>query len=121
MLAVDRSHRRFSVRCPAKFSVPALDGMSCRLRLEIFELSRYGFQAYAQAGVPLNVWGEAIIQLGPSEVSQIYVLATRESASGVFDFELGEPDLIWRKFVNALYRGSTHADLENATRFMTEK
>jgi hypothetical protein len=120
-VAVDRSHRRFSVRCPAKFSVPALDGMSCRLRLEIFELSRYGFQAYAQAGVPLNVWGEAIVRLGPSEVSQIYVLATRESASGVFDFELGEPDLIWRKFVNALYRGSTHADLENATRFMTEK
>ncbi|MCC2866480.1 MAG: hypothetical protein LK562_01625, partial [Candidatus Accumulibacter phosphatis] len=58
-------------------------------------------------------------QLGPSEVSQIYVLATRESANGIYDFELGEPDLIWRKFVNALYRGSTQADLENATRFMS--
>ena len=40
---------------------------------------------------------------------------------GMYGFRLGEPDLIWRKFVNALYSGSTHADLENATRFMTDR
>jgi hypothetical protein len=39
----------------------------------------------------------------------------------MYGFRLGEPDLIWRKFVNALYSGSTHADLENATRFMTDR
>jgi len=29
----------------------------------------------------------------------------------------GAPDLPWRKFVSALYRGTTYGDLENATRF----
>ena len=36
-------------------------------------------------------------------------------------FRLGEPDRIWRNFGNARYSGSTHADLENATRFMTDR
>jgi hypothetical protein len=89
--------------------------------LEIFQLSRYGFLAHALKVVPINVWGEVTIQLGPAEVSRIQVSASRESDGGVYGFQMGEPDLNWRKFVNALYGGSTHADLENATRFMMEK
>ena len=30
----------------------------------------------------------------------------------------GEPDLVWRKFVTALYEGHTHSDLDQATRFL---
>ncbi|MBL8395529.1 MAG: hypothetical protein JNK99_12425, partial [Candidatus Accumulibacter sp.] len=88
---------------------------------EIVQLSRYGFQAHTLIAVPINVWGEVTIQLGPAEVSRIQVAASRESGMGVYGFRLGEPDLIWRKFVNALYSGSTHADLEDATRFLTDR
>ncbi|MCM8596984.1 N-acyl amino acid synthase FeeM domain-containing protein [Accumulibacter sp.] len=120
-VAVRRRHRRFSVRCPAKFTVVTPEGAERRVNLEVVQLSRYGFRAHALAAVPINVWGEVTIQLGPAEVSRIHVSASRESGDGMYGFRLGEPDLIWRKFVNALYSGSTQADLENATRFMTER
>ena len=116
-----RRHRRFSVRCPAKFLTVAADGTESCISLELVQLSRYGFQAHTLALVPINVWGEMTIQLGPAEVSRIQVSASRESEGGIYGFRLGEPDLIWRKFVNALYSGSTHADLEDATRFMTDR
>ena len=119
--SVRRRHRRFSVRCPARFSVVGADGKESKVALEIVQLSRYGFQAHALTAVPIDVWGEVTIQLGPAEVSRIQVSASRESNGGMYGFRLGEPDLIWRKFVNALYSGSTHADLENATRFMTDR
>ncbi|HOG04204.1 MAG TPA: GNAT family N-acetyltransferase [Accumulibacter sp.] len=119
--SVRRRHRRFSVRCPARFSVVGADGKESKVSLEIVQLSRYGFQAHALTAVPIDVWGEVTIQLGPAEVSRIQVSASRESSGGMYGFRLGEPDLIWRKFVNALYSGSTHADLENATRFMTDR
>ena len=119
--SVRRRHRRFSVRCPARFSVVGADGKESKVSLEIVQLSRYGFQAHALTTVPIDVWGEVTIQLGPAEVSRIQVSASRESSGGMYGFRLGEPDLIWRKFVNALYSGSTHADLENATRFMTDR
>jgi hypothetical protein len=119
--SVRRRHRRFSVRCPARFSVIGADGKESKVALEIVQLSRYGFQAHALTAVPIDVWGEVTIQLGPAEVSRIQVSASRESNGGMYGFRLGEPDLIWRKFVNALYSGSTHADLENATRFMTDR
>jgi GNAT superfamily N-acetyltransferase len=118
---VRRRHRRFSVRCPGRFSVVPPDGCETKFNIEITQLSRYGFQAHSRAAVPINVWGEVTIQLGPAEVSRIQVEASRDSGNGVYGFRLGEPDLIWRKFVNALYSGSTHADLENATRFMTDR
>jgi hypothetical protein len=97
------------------------EGVASKISLEIIQLSRYGFQAHALVAVPIGVWGEITIQLGPAETSQVKVAASRVSEGGVYGFRLGEPDLIWRKFVNALYSGSTHADLENATRFMTDR
>ncbi|MCU0736472.1 MAG: GNAT family N-acetyltransferase [Methylotetracoccus sp.] len=116
-----RRHRRFSVRCPGVFSVVERGGSETTVKLEIVQLSRYGFQAHSLIHVPLNVWGDVRIQLGPSEVSRVKALATRESGDAAFGFVMGEPDVVWRKFVNALYSGSTHADLENATRFMTDR
>jgi hypothetical protein len=118
---VHRRHRRFSVRCPARFSVVAPDGTEGNLSLDIIQLSCYGFQAHAPIPVPINRWGEVTIQLGPAEVSRIRVAACRQAGSGFYGFLLGEPDLIWRKFVNALYSGSTHADLEDATRLMIDR
>jgi hypothetical protein len=37
---------------------------------------------------------------------------------GFYGFKLAEPDLTWRKFVRALQSGSTHDDMDNATRFL---
>jgi len=116
-----RRHRRFSVRCPAKLSLVGPDGVRNVVKLEVFQLSRYGFKAHALAAIPINSWGEATIQLGPAEVSRLHASASRDSGEGVYGFRVGEPDLVWRKFVNALYSGSVHADLENATRFMTDR
>ena len=64
----------------------------------------------------------AIIRLGKDEVSRLQVQAVPDSerkGEGLFGFRIGEPDLIWRKFVTALYRGQTHSDLDQATRFLT--
>lgn len=41
------------------------------------------------------------------------------SAFGQNNAVWGEPDLIWRKFVTALYEGHTHTDLDQATRFLS--
>ncbi|MBL8397290.1 MAG: GNAT family N-acetyltransferase [Candidatus Accumulibacter sp.] len=113
-------HRRFSVRCPAQLSIK--DGQTeKKVNLEVIQLSRYGFLAHAMANVPINNWGEMTIQLGPAEVSRVQVRASRKAEGGLYAFSLGEPDLVWRKFVNALYGGSTQADLENATQFMHDQ
>ena len=54
-------------------------------------------------------------------MSTVKAIAIRDDIngrSGSYSFNLGEPDLVWTKFVNALTSGKTHGDLENATRFM---
>lgn len=112
-------HRRFSVRCPAQLLIK--DRGEKKIDLEVIQLSRYGFLAHALGNVPMNHWGEMTIQLGPAEVSRVQVRVSRQADAGLFAFNLGEPDLVWRKFVNALYGGSTQADLENATQFMHDQ
>lgn len=113
-----RRHQRFSVKCPARLSIITPEGKENKVALEVIQVSRYGFQARSREPVPLDVWGEATIQLGRSEVSRIKASASRDTGNGFYGFRLGEPDLIWRKFVTALYHGSTHGDLQQATRFM---
>lgn len=110
-------HRRFSVRCPAQLLIKEADSEK-KINLEVVQMSRYGFLAHALAGVPVSNWGEMTIQLGPAEISRVQVRVSRKGEGGLYAFSLGEPDLVWRKFVNALYGGSTQADLENATQFM---
>ena len=89
--------------------------------MEIFEVSRYGFQARTHKLLPLNIWCDAIIQLGRAEVSRFRVLALREKNNGsycYYGFSLGEPDISWRKFVSALNHSTTFNDLDTATRFL---
>jgi hypothetical protein len=33
---------------------------------------------------------------------------------------MAEPDLVWRKFVATLETGTTHKDMDNATRFLRD-
>ncbi len=42
----------------------------------------------------------------------------RNGFNGFYGFRLGEPDVVWQKFVSALYRSTTYSDLDAATRFL---
>ncbi|MFT3959982.1 GNAT family N-acetyltransferase [Propionivibrio sp.] len=117
-----RRHERFSVRCPAKLIVQGQGTEEGHgIPIEVIEVSRYGFQARANKPLPLNVWFETVVQLGRSDISHIRSLALRgnnNGADGFYGFSLGEPDLLWRKFVSALYHSKTYSDLETPTRFL---
>ncbi len=115
-----RRHQRFSVKCPGKLALLTAEGHE-EISIEVIEVSRYGFQVRAADPLPLNIWCEMTIHLGASDVSHFRALALREDDSdlpGLYGFQLGEPDIPWRKFVSALYRSTTYGDLEHATRFL---
>lgn len=113
-----RHHQRYSVKCPGELTV-TYSGE--HYSLQVIEVSSFGFQAHAKTPLPLNVWSDAKVHLGRLELSTVKALAVRDNANGFngfYGFKLGEPDLIWRKFVNALQQGKTHEDLEHATMFL---
>jgi hypothetical protein len=115
-----RRYRRYSFKCPGYLTVTG-GASKVHYPLQVIEVSRYGFQARAKRPLPLNIWSDATVQLGKSEVSTVKAIAVRDNvngANGYYGFNLGEPDLVWNKFVSALTAGKTHGDLENATQFM---
>ena len=114
-----RQHRRFSVKCPA--SLQAAESNEGTFPVEVNEVSRYGFRARCSRPIPGAVWLNAVIQLGRNEISRLSVQVVQETAheqTYYYGFRIGEPDLVWRKFVTALYHGHTHSDLDHATRFL---
>jgi hypothetical protein len=116
-----RQHRRFSVKCPAYLS-NAGGLFEKPVNIEVIEIARYGFRARIAQKIPANVWLNATVQLGLNEVSRLTVQAVQEMGANdqyFCGFRIGEPDLIWRKFVSALYEGHTHKDLDRATQFLT--
>jgi len=115
-----RSHQRFSVKCPGTLSVRTASDQRV-FTLMVVELSLPGFEVFSRAPLPLGVWGEATIELGQAETSTIKAVAVRDQSNGLhgfYSFKLAEPDLPWRKFVSAMESATTHDDLENSTRFM---
>lgn len=118
-----RKHRRYSMRCPGSLLVSGHENTAQHgtYPFQVIELSNSGFQAYSPIPLPMNVWGEATVNLGKTEVSKVKAMAVRDKTNGFngfYGFQLAEPDLVWRKCVNALESGQTHEDLENATMFM---
>jgi len=114
-----RRHQRFSVKCPASLIGPESEKP---IGIEVSEVSRYGFRARIKHPIPENIWMTAVIQLGTKEVSRLTVQSVQEAdldQQHYCGFRIGEPDLVWRKFVNALYAGQTHSDLDQATRFLS--
>ena len=115
-----RQHQRYSVSCPGVFHCGTVSAHNAS-SLQIVELSEYGFQAIARDELPLKTWGDAQIELGSTEHSSVKVMAVRRQTgplNQVYGFRLGEPDEPWRKFVHALALGTTHDDLEHASRFL---
>lgn len=114
-----RRHQRFSVKCPAELLG---QGDEKAIPIEISEVSRYGFRARTGLIIPADVWLTAVIQLGAREISRLtvqVVQGTDLDDKHYSGFRIGEPDLVWRKFVTALYQGHTHSDLDQATRFLS--
>lgn len=112
-----RQHRRFSVKCPATLNLAGGEVIP----VEVDEVSRYGFRARCGRPIAGDAWLTAIIQLGRNESSQLSVQMAQETEHEqmhYYGFRIGEPDLLWRKFVTALYHGHTHTDLDQATRFL---
>lgn len=115
-----RQHRRFSVKCPARLN-NATPLFEKPINIEVNEVSRYGFRARIVDRVPPDVWLNATVQLGLNEISRLTVQVVQETDvddQHYCGFRIGEPDLVWRKFVTALYEGHTHTDLDQATRFL---
>ncbi len=115
-----RQHRRFSVKCPARLNDATTSGDD-NLAIEVNEVSRYGFRARVSQAIPGDIWLNATVQLGLNEISRLTVQVAREAEveeQHYCGFRIGEPDLVWRKFVTALYEGHTHQDLDQATRFL---
>ena len=117
-----RMHQRYSIKCPGSFTVIHPDKTDV-YALRVVELSDDGFLANVKEPLPMNVWGEARIRLGNEEKSITKAIVIRgklTNSHGFYGFKLAEPDLPWRKLVGALKSGTTHEDLDNATRFLPD-
>ena len=72
--------------------------------LEVVEVSRSGFQGCTTESLPLNVWFNATIRLGRDDTSHVLAQAVHTHSTGkknAYGFSLGEPDIVWKKFVSA--------------------
>ncbi|GAB3252232.1 N-acyl amino acid synthase FeeM domain-containing protein [Chitinimonas naiadis] len=113
-----RQHDRFSIRCPGKLAYRDERDVKHVIELEVAQVSAQGFQAKTKDKVPLNVWMTAAINLGINEVSRIKVMALHDLGKTGYGFKIDQPDRTWRVFVAALYHGSTHGDMDEASRFL---
>lgn len=117
-----RRHQRYSLKCPGSFSVTS-DGKSEIYALRVVEFSDDGFLAHSKTHLPENIWGEASVRLGSEEKSIVKAMVIRgdhKGSHGFYGFKLAESDLSWRKLVGVLKSGTTHEDLDNATRFLQD-
>ena len=111
-----RLHRRFPMRCPGQLNAGNDDAKS--ILMEISEVSRYGFRARTRSPAPADTWMSAVIQLGRREISCVQARCVQDTeleGNHVYGFQIGEPDLAWRKFVNALYDGGSESGFAPST------
>lgn len=115
-----RQHQRYSIKCPGIFELETSEAHEI-FELKVHEFSDHGFLAHSNAPIPTQIWGDAVIRLGSSEKSAIRAMAVGAKKDvNFYSFKVAEPDLAWRKIVGALKSGKTHADLQNATRFLSD-
>lgn len=115
-----RQHARYSFKCAGIFDVE-MGAERESVEISVVNCSLHGFLAHSRSPIPAQVWGNAVIRLGLNEHSRVRALAVAAKKDvGFYGFKLAEPDLVWRKFVAALEAGTTHDDMDNATRFLVD-
>jgi N-acyl amino acid synthase FeeM len=113
-----RKHRRFSVNCPGEVTL-SMNGKGKNFKLKVVDCSGNAFRARAEERLPVNVWGEARIELGHTDHSLLWVRVMRETTTErTYVVEFDHPDEAWLKFVNALRKAATNTDLGAATSLM---
>jgi len=108
-----RRHQRYSLRAPAELKIE-VDGVHRVFVFDVIEVSLSGFQAESRLELPLNVHGEATVQLGRHDWSHNEVsVVRRKQLDGhcYFGFRVSEPDEAWCRCVAALEVSFTSHDL----------
>lgn len=115
-----RQSQRYSFKCIGVFNLERAGEIETH-ELTMIDCSQHGFLAHSTTPVTTQVWGDAVIRLGPTELSRVRALAVgSKKDAGFYGFKMAEPDLIWRKFVATLESGTTHEDMANATQFLKD-
>ena len=115
-----RQSQRYSFKCSGVFNLERAGQVETH-ELTMIDCSQHGFLAHSATPVTTQVWGDAVIRLGPAELSRVRALAVgAKKDAGFYGFKMAEPDLIWRKFVATLESGTTHEDMGNATQFLKD-
>ena len=115
-----RQSQRYSFKCNGVFNLQRAGEVETH-ELTMIDCSQHGFLAHSNTPVTTQVWGDAVIRLGPTELSRVRALAVgAKKDAGFYGFKMAEPDLIWRKFVATLESGTTHEDMANATQFLKD-
>ena len=108
-----RRHHRYSLRAPAELKLK-IGGTERIFVFDVVEISLSGFQAESRLELPLDVCGEARVQLGRQDWSRNEVCLVRcKHADGqrFYGFRVDEPDDAWRRCVAALEVSFTSHDL----------
>jgi len=108
-----RHHQRYSLRAPAELKLE-IDGVERLFVFNVVEVSLAGFLAESRLELPLNIQGEARVQLGVQDWSYSHVRAVRckqVDGSSFYGFHVNDPDDTWRRCVAALEVSFTSRDL----------
>jgi GNAT superfamily N-acetyltransferase len=113
-----REHSRYSCRCPAYLTV-ANHGWKGRFEIDVIDVSRFGFLARSRDVLPLRIWSDATVKLGPHDIATIKAMAVREhpldtTEVHAYGFSLGDPDVVWNTFIETLTAGMTYGDVTPA-------
>ena len=101
-----REHSRHSFKCQGHLAY-AQGGRRERMKIEVSDVSRYGFLARSAEPLPLQVWFDASISLGQRDVATIKAMALRKhpvrpDETCIYGFFLGDPDAVWHTFFETL-------------------
>ncbi len=122
-----RRHQRYSIKCPGTIEIRSAEAasgapdegapseLSQSIQLHVTELSREGFQAESDFGLPLDMEATVTIDLGEDERAVVKARAVRKTRSDFgefYGFHLEESHPAWERCVDALQSSHTSSDLK---------
>jgi hypothetical protein len=108
-----RSHPRYSIRCPALFTIDS-PGRRQTVGLTVTELSRRGCRVECEADLPVGSSGLLAIELGAgrhARLSADIVRLVHRGRPNHYGLKIERPDHDWLTCAHALETGHTHSDL----------